>query len=106
MPVFAALISAFFTGLAGFLAKLFLAKVAMRIAAITAIAALGTGLVLLFNTLVAPLVASLFSTSYGQLLGLAFPPVAGSCIAAFVVLWGACLTYKLQVQAIRVTANI
>lgn len=106
MPLFAGLVSAFFTGLGTFLAKLFAARVAIRLTAIITIGALGTALLVMFNTVVSPLVAAAFSTSYGQLLGLAFPPIAGTCIAGILTLWAACLTYRLQVQAIKVTANV
>ena len=106
MPLFAAMVSAFFNGLALFLARLFAAKVAIRVAAVAAIGAFGTALMLTFNNFVAPLVAQLFATSYGQLLGLAFPPVAGTVLAGVATLWVACTTYKLQVHAVKVTANI
>lgn len=106
MPIFAGLVASFFSALSTFLAKLFIAKVAIRLAAIATIGTLGTALILSFNVTVAPLVAGIFSNDYGQLLGLAFPPVAGTCIAAFSALWVACLTYKLQVQAVKMTANI
>jgi len=106
MPLLAAFIGTFFSGLATFLAKLFAAKVALRVAAVAAIGALGTSLMLLFNSSVAPLVAALFATQYGQLLGLVFPPVAGTCLAVITALWAACLFYRLQVQAVKITANI
>lgn len=106
MPIFAALFTSFVSALSLHLAKLMATKIAMRLLAVGAITALGTGLMLLFNSTVAPLASAMFSTQYGQLLGLVFPPIAGTCVAAFVVLWVACTTYKLQVQAIKITANI
>lgn len=106
MPLFAAFIGTFFSSLSLFLAKLFAAKVALRIAAVTAIGALSTGLMVTFNGLIAPVVAGIFSTEYGQLLGLIFPPISGTVCAGLITLWLACMTYKLQVRAIKVTANI
>lgn len=106
MPLFAGMVSAFFTALGGFLAKLFIARVALRIAAVAAIGALGAVLMATFNTVIAPMVSSMFSTQYGQLIGLAFPPVAGTVLAGIATIWIACTTYKLQVHAIKVTANI
>lgn len=106
MPLFAGMVSAFFTALASFLARLFAAKVAVRLAAVAALATLGGALMLTFNGIVAPLVAGIFSTQYGQLLGLAFPPVAGTVLTGIATLWGACTTYKLQERAIKVTAGI
>lgn len=106
MPLLAALIEALFTALATFLLKLFAAKVAIRVAAVGAIAALGGVLMGTFNGLIAPLVQAAFDTQYGQVIGLAFPPVAGTCLAAYSTLWVACTTYKLQERAILATANI
>ena len=106
MPLFASMVSAFFTALGGFFAKLFIARVAVRIAAVAAITALGAVLMALFNSVVAPMVAQMFSTQYGQFLGLAFPPVAGTVIAGITAVWLGCTTYKLQVHAVKVTANI
>jgi hypothetical protein len=106
MPLLGALLSTLFTALGGFLLKMFIAKVAIRAAAVVAITAAGAALMATFNQLIAPLVAAAFSTTYGQFLGLAFPPVAGTCIAAFTAVWGGCMTYKLQVRAISVTAGL
>jgi len=106
MPLFASLFSSFFGALGAFLTKLFVAKVAVRVAAVAALASLGGVLMVTFNGIVAPLVAQAFSTAYGQFLGLAFPPVAGTCMAGIAGLWLACTTYKLQERAIMVTAGI
>lgn len=106
MPLFAALLESLFLAIGKFLAKLFLAKIAIRVVAVTAIGALGTALMLIFNGFVAPLVAALFQTQYGQLLGLVFPPVAGTVISGLITLWAAATAYRLHVRAIQITANI
>lgn len=106
MPQFALMVTAIFQGLSAFLAKLFLAKVALRIAAVAAISGFAATLMATFNAVVAPWVAAAFSTSYGQVIGLAFPPVAGTVLAGIATLWVACTTYALQRQAVAVTANI
>jgi len=106
MPLFAQLFSSVFTAFAAFLLQFFASKVAVRVAAIAAVVALGTALLVLFNLAVAPFVLAMFSTNFGQLLGLVFPPVAGTVVAAIITLWGACLTYRLQVRAIAITATI
>lgn len=106
MPVFAALMQTLFGALATFLAKMFAARIAIRLAGVAAIGALGTGLMAAFNAAVVPLADQLFSTQYGQLLGLAFPPVAGTCLATMAGLWMAVTTYKLQVHAIKLTAGL
>lgn len=106
MPVFASMVAAFFNALALFLARLFAARIAIRVAAVTAIVGFGAVLMGTFNAVIAPFVAQVFSNPYGQLLGLAFPPVAGTVLAGVATLWVACTTYKLQVAAVKVTANI
>ena len=106
MPLLAGLVSSLFTALATFLAKLFLARLAIRIAALAAIGVFGAALMVTFNTVVAPLVASAFNSSYGQFIGLAFPPVAGTCLAGLATLWVACTTYRLQVDATKLTAGL
>jgi hypothetical protein len=106
MPLFAQLFAAFFGALGTFLARIFAAKIALRVLAVGAISALGGGLVVLFNTFAAPLASAIFATSYGQLLGLIFPPVAGTCCATLLAFWVACLTYRLKVRAIEITAGI
>ena len=106
MPLFASMVAAFFQALATFLAKLFAVRIALRVAAVTAIVGFGAALMATFNSVVAPLVAQVFANPYGQLLGLAFPPVAGTVLAGVSTLWVACTTYKLQVAAVKVTANV
>lgn len=61
--------------------------------------ALGAAMVT-FNSLVSPLMASMFNTQYGQFIGLAFPPISGSCIAAIMGTWLGIQTYKLQARII------
>lgn len=106
MPAFAALVSSFFGALTVFLAKMFAAKLAIRLLGIGAITAIGISFMATFNNFIAPLVMQLFSTQYGQFLGLAFPPISGTVITGITTLWIACNTYLLQVRAVRLTASI
>jgi len=106
MPIFAAFIGALLSSLAGFFVRFVAIKTAIAIAAVTALSGLSAGLVLTFNGLLAPLVQQAFSTQYGQLLGLAFPPVAGTCIAAIAAAWAACGLYKWQVTAVKTISNV
>lgn len=100
MPLLGALFATLASGFAAFLVQFLTRKLAIATAAVASLA-LVTGVLLGgFNLLVAPLVAGLFSTSYGQVLGLAFPPVAGTCMAAIGLCWSACTLYKWQVKAI------
>jgi hypothetical protein len=106
MPLLAKFLGGVLTAFAAFLFRLFGVKITARLLAVAAIAAAGVSLLAIFNGLVAPLAASAFSTSYGQVLGLAFPPVAGTCLAAFITTWVGCTAYALKAKAIRVTASV
>lgn len=106
MPLFAALFSSLFTALGSFLLKLFVARLVIRVAAVGAIIAAGSALMVTFNSQVAPLVSAMFNSQYGQFLGLAFPPISGTCIAAFTAVWLGCMTYRLQVRTITATAGM
>lgn len=106
MPIFAALFTAFFSSLGVFLAKLFAAKIAIRVVAVSALTALSAGVFAAFNLAVAPFVQALFSTTYGQFLGLLFPPISGTVCAALMAFWLAVMTYRLQARAIALTAGV
>lgn len=106
MPIFAALFSSLFSALGAFLVKLFVAKVAIRIAAVGAITALASGLLVTFNSLVAPLVAQIVNHPYGQFLGLLFPPISGTIITILLTFFLAVKTYRIQSRAIAVTAGL
>ncbi len=106
MPLLAGLISSLITGVVAFLAKLFAAKLPIKVAAIAGLVAAGAALMVFFNTAISPLIGQAFNTQYGQFIGLAFPPVAGSCLATLLAAFLAIQTYKLQAKSIKLTANI
>jgi hypothetical protein len=101
MPLLAQLLASLFGATTALLLKLLSARLALRVGGVLAVAALGTALVVAFNLFVTPLVGGLFSTQYGQLLGLVFPPISGTILTGLLVFWAACLVYRLQVRAIR-----
>ena len=105
MPLLAGLIGSLIGGLANFFAQMFVKKVAITAVAVLAFAAALLVLMAVFNGLVAPLVQSMFSTSFGQFIGLAFPPIAGTCMTSIATAWGACALYKLKVQSIKMSAS-
>lgn len=106
MPLFAGLFTAFFSALGLFLAKMFAAKIAIRALGVVALTALSAGLVTAFNVAISPFVAAVFSTAYGQFLGLLFPPIAGTVVAALVAFWSAVMVYRLQARAVSLTAGV
>lgn len=105
MPLLGALIANLFGGVITGLAASFTKKVANTAIAVTALVAAGAALMVLFNTTVAPLAASMFGTAYGQFIGLAFPPISGTCVAAYIAVWVGCNTYKLVQRTVAVSAG-
>jgi hypothetical protein len=55
---------------------------------------------------VIPLAAALFQTSYGSIFGLAFPPIAGTCILAITTVWSAAALFSYQRIAIRQITDV
>jgi len=106
MPLLGALIQTLLVSLGGFLLRLFLARLALRIAGVAAIVAAGAALMVTYNAIVSPLVQSAFNSQYGQVLGLAFPPVSGTCMAALGAIWAACGLYSLNRRAVQLTSAV
>ena len=106
MPLFAAFFGALFSSLGVFLAKMFAAKLAIRLVAVGVLVALAGGLVTAFNAWLVPMISMLFNTQYGQFLGLAFPPIAGTVMTTYMTAVLSVATYKLQSHAVSVTANL
>lgn len=52
--------------------------------------------VAVFNGYLAPLAQQAFNTQYGQFMGLAFPPVAGTCMATLSAALLASFLWKLK----------
>jgi hypothetical protein len=74
-------------------------KYATRMAAVTLLATLYLASVATFTALIAPWFDAIISTAYGQLLGLLFPPVAGTILAAL-------MGYRMAVIAYKYTASL
>lgn len=100
MPVLAALIELIASKLALFLAFMFAKRVALAIAGVAALVAISSALYSVLAGVVIPLAGALFSTSYGSIFGLAFPPVAGPCILSLMTVWSACGLYSYQRTAV------
>jgi hypothetical protein len=100
MPLLAGLLVSLASGFAAFFTKYVTQKIAVGLAAVATIATLLAALLLLMRTTISPLAAAMFSTSYGSWAGLAFPPIAGTCLAAVVTTWSACTLYAWQKHAL------
>lgn len=105
MPVFAALFVSVFGSLTAFLAAVVGRKVAVAAASVTALGSLYAVLFLAFNLIVNPLASELFVTAWGQAIGLAFPPAAGTCLAALSAGWTACAAFGWNREAVRLAAS-
>lgn len=105
MPLLGTLLGSLFGGLASWLAQLWAKKIVVAGLAVAAFALALVALMAVFNSLVSPLIGAMFSTQYGQFMGLAFPPIAGSCMASIATCWGACALYKLKIQSIKMSAS-
>lgn len=105
MPLLGTLLASLFGSLLGGLGKDAARKAATLALALASFAAATVTLMAAFRALVAPLVQSMFSTSYGQFIGLAFPPVAGNCMAAYIGCWIACAVYRAHLRITQTTAS-
>lgn len=105
MPILAGLISSLIGGFASLIALLWAKKLGVAVLAIAAFAAALVVLLAVFNGLVTPLLTEMFSTSLGQFIGLAFPPISGTCMVSLGTCWGACALYRIKLQAIQATAS-
>lgn len=94
MPLLATLLSSISTSIYGLIAAIVGAQYATRITAVLALAAIYISCVTLFTSIVFPWLANLFSTQYGQLLGLLFPPISGSVIASLASYWSCTIGVK------------
>lgn len=106
MPLLAAFLSTIFQAIAAFMLKVFLAKLSLRIIGYGLLIAISTAMVVAFNGYIAPLVGQVFNTQYGQFIGLAFPPVAGTCVATLVAAMGGVFAYRLKVRLVTQTTGL
>lgn len=82
-----------------FFASLFGLKNATRIIAAGTLATIYLACVLVFTTMIGPWMAALFTTAYGALLGLLFPPIAGTVVASL-------MAYRTCVVGVRYTSRL
>lgn len=82
MPLLAGLLNWGTTTILGFLTALFGAKAAVRIAAVTSLATIYLSCVLYFTSMIGPWLAGVFSSPFGMVLGLLFPPISGTVVAS------------------------
>lgn len=105
MPLLAKLVALLFGGIGSLIGLFWAKKISVSVIAVAAFATSLAVLMAVFNGLVSPLIQQMFSTSLGQFIGLAFPPIAGTCLASLATCWGACALYKLKIQSIKMSAS-
>jgi uncharacterized membrane protein required for colicin V production len=105
MPLLAGLFGTLIGGLVNWIAQYLTKKVVTSGLAVAGFAIALTVLMVMFNVLAAPLVQAMFSTSFGSFIGLAFPPMAGTCLASMATCWSGCALYKLKMQTIKMSAS-
>lgn len=87
MPIFAAFLGSILAKIYSALVYLVGAKFAIRVAIAMAFASSYISMVVVFNSYLEDWLEQVFSSDYGQFLGLLFPPVAGSVIAGLSAFW-------------------
>lgn len=75
------------------------ARNATRITAITLLATIYLACVATFTAWIGPLFGAIIGTTYGFLLGLLFPPIAGTIVAGLMV-------YRMCVVGVRYTSRL
>jgi len=94
MPKLALFFESIFARFFTFLTVHYGAQIATKMTVIFAIAALYVSGILSFNIFISPLLAELFATDFGMVIGLAFPPIAQYVITGLITLWAAMIIYR------------
>ncbi len=87
MPLLATLLASVGGAIYSLMVAMVGAKLAARMAAVFFLAGIYISCVIFFSSLVVPWLGMLFSTTYGQLLGLLFPPISGTVVAGLGGYW-------------------
>lgn len=103
MPLFAKLFQWLMGSVYSLVLKMFGATWAVRVTAITTLAGLYIGCAITFTVMIVPWLAAFLSTQYGLLLGLLFPPVAGTVVASLGVFWTCILAKRYSAKLIKMT---
>lgn len=82
-----------------FIANIIGARAAVRVFAVGFLASIYLACVLTFTAWIGPLFAAITSTAYGFILGLLFPPIAGTITAGL-------MTYRMCVVGVRYTSRL
>lgn len=100
MPLLGGLLVTLFSGLAQFFVQFVSRKVAIGAAAVAALGVITLALLATMRGVIQPLAAALIPDQYNSFIGLAFPPIAGTCVTTLGVVWGATTLYGWQRKAL------
>lgn len=87
MSLLAALLKSIGVYVGGLVISVIGVKMAIRLTAVATLAAIYISCVVYYSTMIGPWLIGVFSTAYGALLGLLFPPVAGTVLASLSAYW-------------------
>jgi len=104
MPLFAALFASVLGGLSSLLLAIKGAEWGLRVTIVVAAGAAYLAIVVAFSAVVAPWFAAITSSGYGLLLGLLFPPAAGTVLAVLAGFWTLIIGKRLSVRLLKMTA--
>lgn len=105
MPILGKLLLGLLTSIFGVFGAIVGAQYAVRLAAVATVAGLYVASVAVFSGVIGPWIGAVFNTQYGQLLGLLFPPVAGTVIAALVTYWASVAAFKYLSSLTKMAAG-
>lgn len=105
MPLLAKLLLWLLGNLYAVVLAMFGAKWAVRITAAVALAGLYIACAITFSLMIVPWFLAFVGTSFGMLLGLLFPPMAGTVVAALSTFWACILAKRYSVKLIKMTVS-
>lgn len=94
MPLFGTLLASLGGAIYSLMVAMVGAKLAARMAAVFFLAGIYISCVIFFTGLIGPWLGTLFSSTYGQLLGLLFPPISGTVVASLAGYWSCVIGVK------------
>ena len=102
MPLLAQLFATIFAQAGAIITAILTVLIGLKLLKITALATLYIATVIAFTAFVHPLMQSIFSSPYGQLLGLVFPPISGTVLTGLGLLYSGILLNRYLRSLIRV----
>jgi hypothetical protein len=106
MPILGTLLTTLFGGLTTWLAQFVARKVAIALAYTATLATVTAVVLAAMTAALAPLAAALFTSDIFGWVGLAFPPIASTCMTIYATSWSGCVLYGWQRESLRIAASV